>query len=192
MASPAIGSSLSPQLEQLVQSFEQAKADARQLLTGSNEEVLRKRPSQDSWSALECVGHLNLGNSMMLAEIEKAIDQSRALHKAPDQNYKMDLIGKLMVWSFKPGRVKLKAPAAIAKPIQHGSAQKALSEFERHQDEAIGLIRGSAGLAIDRCKMKSPFASVRYSAYSAFEIIAAHNRRHLWQARNAVEKAASA
>jgi len=192
MASSASSSALNPQLEILVQAFEQTKTDARRLLTSSKEEVLRKRPSQDSWSALECVGHLNLGNSMMLTEIEKTIALAGDLHKAPNQNYKMDLIGKLMVWSFKPGRIKLKAPAAIAKPIEHGSAQEALSEFERHQNEAIDLIRGSAGLAIDHCKMKSPFANVRYSAYSAFEIIAAHNRRHLWQARNAVEKAASA
>lgn len=180
------------QLEALIQAFEETKADARRLLTNSKEEVLKRRPSHDSWSALECVGHLNLGNSMMLPEIQKAIAQARDLRKAPNQNYKMDLIGKLMVWSFKPGRIKLKAPAAIAKPIEHGSTEEALSEFERHQDEAISLIRGSAGLAIDRCKMRSPFANVRYSAYSAFEIIAAHNRRHLWQARNAIEKAASA
>ena len=185
MASPAPGSSLSPQLEQLVEAFEQAKADARRLLTSSAEEQLRQRPSPDSWSALECIGHLNLGNDMMLAEVRKALAQAP---KASKQAYKMDLIGKLMVWSFKPGRIKLKAPAAIAKPIPHGCAQEALSEFYRHQDEAINLIRSSEGLAIDRCKMKSPFAKVRYSAYSAFEIIAAHNVRHLWQAMNAIEK----
>ena len=184
MASPATGSSLSPQLERLVEAFEQAKADARRLLTGSAEERLRQRPAENSWSALECIGHLNLGNDMMLAEVRKAIAQAP---KASKQTYKMDLIGKLMVWSFKPGRMKLKAPAAIAKPIPHGSAPEALSEFDRHQDEAIELIRDSEGLAIDRCKMKSPFANVRYSAYSAFGIIAAHNRRHLWQAKNAVE-----
>ena len=185
MASPATGSSLSPQLEQLVEAFEQAKTDARRLLTGSSEERLRQRPAPNSWSALECIGHLNLGNDMMLAEIRKAIAQAP---KASKQTYKMDLIGKLMVWSFKPGRIKLKAPAAIAKPIAHGSSQQALSEFDRHQDEAMELIRGSEGLAIDRPKMKSPFANIRYSPYSAFGIIAAHNVRHLWQARNAVAK----
>lgn len=187
MASSAMGSSLSPQLQELVQAFEQAEADARQLLSESSEERLRQRPAPNSWSALECVGHLNLGNAMMLAEISKAIGHAP---KTKKQAYKMDLIGKLMIWSFKPGRIKLKAPAAIAKPIAHGSAHEALSEFERHQNEAIDLIRASEGLAIDRCKMKSPFANVRYSAYSAFGIIAAHNVRHLWQARNAVEKLA--
>ena len=187
MASPATGSSLRPQLEQLVEAFKQAKADARRLLTGSSEERLRQRPAANGWSALECIGHLNLGNDMMLAEIRKAIAQAP---KASRQTYRMDLIGRLMVWSFKPGRIKLKAPAAIAKPIAQGSAQETLSEFERHQDEAIDLIRASEGLSIDRCKMKSPFANVLYSAYSAFGIIAAHNVRHLWQATNAVEKLA--
>lgn len=181
-------SSLSPQLEELVQAFEKAKTDARRLLTGSSEELLRKRPAQNSWSALECIGHLNLGNGMMLAEIGKVIAQAP---NAANHTCKMDLIGKLMVWSFKPGRIKLKAPAAIAKPIPHGSALEALAEFDRHQDEAIDLIRASQGLAIDRCKMKSPFANVRYNAYSAFGIIAAHNVRHLWQATNAIAKVSS-
>jgi DinB superfamily len=190
MASFASSSSLNPQLEALVQAFEQAKAEARRLLTSSSEELLRKRPSPNSWSALECVGHLNLGNEMMLKNIKQTITRAPELPKTPNRKYKMDLIGRLMVWSFEPGRIKLKAPAAIAKPVVHGGAQEALAEFERHQNEAVELIRSAAGLAIDRCKMKSPFANIRYSAYSAFGIIAAHNRRHLWQARNAVNTVA--
>src|SRR5690349_507811 len=138
MPSSAVSSVLNPQLENLVLSFEQAKTDARRLLTHESEARLRQRPEPNSWSALECVGHLNLGNEMMLAEVKKAIAH---VPKATSQTYKMDLLGKLMVWSFRPGRIKLKAPAAIAKPIEHGSAQEALSEFERHQDEAIDLIR---------------------------------------------------
>src|SRR5690348_13691193 len=76
MASPGTKVLLSPQLEELVQAFQKAKADARRLLTGSAEEMLRKRPAQNSWSALECIGHLNLGNGMMLAEIGKVIAQA--------------------------------------------------------------------------------------------------------------------
>jgi hypothetical protein len=43
------------------------------------------------------------------------------------------------------------------------------------------------GLALDRVKITSPFAENRkYSAYSAFVLIPAHKRRHLWQAEQAL------
>src|SRR5437016_3386996 len=106
-ASSGSSPSLNPQLENLVQSFEQAKADARRLLTDVSEKRLKQQPEPNSWSALECIGHLNLGNHMMLAEIKQTIAHAP---KTTGQTYKMDLLGKLMVWSFKPGRIKLKAP----------------------------------------------------------------------------------
>jgi hypothetical protein len=42
-------------------------------------------------------------------------------------------------------------------------------------------------LALDAENIHSPFAeNMEYNVYSAFVIIAAHNRRHLWQAGNAL------
>src|SRR5690242_18757008 len=122
MASSASSPSLNSQLETLLQAFEQAKADARQLLTSSSEELLRRRPSPNSWSALECVGHLNLANKAMLTGIKQAISQTHELPKKSNPKYKMDLIGRLMAWSLEPpARIKLKAPTAIAKPVAYGS-----------------------------------------------------------------------
>ena len=43
------------------------------------------------------------------------------------------------------------------------------------------------GFAIYRVKLVSPFAEkMKYNAYSAFVLITAHNRRHLWQAAQAL------
>jgi hypothetical protein len=45
------------------------------------------------------------------------------------------------------------------------------------------LLAEANGLAIDRLRIASPFArQIRYSVYSAFRLIAVHQRRHLWQA----------
>ena len=45
------------------------------------------------------------------------------------------------------------------------------------------------GLDITRIRVTSPFnTSLRYSAYSALHILAAHERRHLWQAENVREQ----
>jgi hypothetical protein len=74
----------------------------------------------------------------------------------------------------------------LAQPLESEGSEPVLQEFERLHNELIDLLQASAGKAIDQQKMKSPFANMHYNAYSAFRIIAAHDRRHLWQAQKAV------
>ena len=178
---------LPPQLEVCAHDFRHAAENARNLLTYSDETALRKRHSPASWSALECVVHLNLATRAMLPGIRQAVEA--APQSASDkQNYKMDLAGRLLTWSLEPpALLKLKAPK-LAQPLEAGDLESVLHEFERLHAELIQLLHASAGKGIDRQKMKSPFADMHYNAYSAFRIIAAHDRRHLLQARKALER----
>jgi hypothetical protein len=97
----------------------------------------------------------------------------------------MDLAGRLLAWSLEPpARIKMKASTS-AMPVEPGGPQEVLDGFVRHHQELLQLLRASLGRAIDQEKVKSPFANLRYNAYSAFRIVAAHDRRHLWQARRA-------
>src|SRR5262245_55574364 len=177
---------ISTELAACARDFRQAVDEARNLLTYTDEDALRKRPAPASWSALECVVHLNLATEAMLPGIRQAIEQAPA--RSDDQrNYKLDFAGRLLAWSLEPPAfLKLKAPK-LAQPMESANPEPALEEFERLHEELVGLLHASAGKAIDQQKMKSPFANMHYNAYSAFRIIAAHDRRHLWQARKAVE-----
>lgn len=175
----------SDQLESLVRDARHAMEDARNLLTYNDEEVLRMRRSPASWSPLECVVHLNLSMQAMLPGIREAVDAAPQSSQAKPV-YKMDFSGRLLAWSLEPPvLIKLKAPQT-AQPLEPAGPEPALQQFERLHDELVELLRAAAGKAIDQAKMKSPFANVHYNAYSAFRIIAAHDRRHLWQARNAL------
>jgi|tagenome__1003787_1003787.scaffolds.fasta_scaffold19892803_1 hypothetical protein len=179
--------SLNRQLETCIRDLQQAKSQARQLFASASEELLSRRPSRESWSALECVAHLNLSGDAMLPGIKQAIAEAQQLPKMQRSNYKLDFCGRLLAWTLEPpARVKFKT-STIAQPIAHGSSGETLSEFDRRQDEFVDLLRSASELSLDRCKMKSPFANMSYNAYSAFRIIAAHNRRHLWQAAKALK-----
>jgi len=178
--------SLPPQLEACLHDFRHAAEDARNLLTYTDEPALRKRRSPANWSPLECLIHLNLANQAMLPGIRQAVE---AAPQSPNQQqaYKMDLAGRLLAWSLEPPAfIKLKAPS-LAQPLEDAGLGAVLAEFERLHNELIHLLQASAGKRIDKQKMKSPFANMHYSAYSAFRIVAAHDRRHLWQARKALE-----
>src|SRR5262245_11323300 len=176
---------LPPQLETCAHDFRHASEDARNLLTYSDEEALSKRRSPSSWSALECVVHLNLAAQAMLPGIRQAVEAAPASSRAT-LTFKMDLPGRLLAWSLEPPvLIKMQTPK-LAQPLESAGPEPVLQEFEQLHEELIQLVHASAGKQIDERKMKSPFANMHYNVYSAFRIIAAHDRRHLWQARKAL------
>jgi hypothetical protein len=62
-----------------------------------------------------------------------------------------------------------------------------LAAFQSIGQKLEQELASGRGLALDAEKIRSPFAeSMQYNVYSAFAIIGAHNRRHLWQAGNAL------
>jgi len=184
---PTETQALPPQLENCAHDFRHAREDARNLLTYSDEEALSNRRSPSTWSALECVVHLNLATQAMLPGIREAVEAAPASPSAM-QTLKMDLPGRLLAWSLEPPvLIKLKAPK-LAQPLEPGGPEPVLQDFEQLHDELIELVQASAGKQIDQQKMKSPFANMHYNVYSAFRIIAAHDRRHLWQARKTLER----
>jgi len=176
---------LPPKLQQLASDFEQSMVQVRDLLTGTSEETLRKRPSAGRWSALECVAHLNLSNEAMLPGIRGAVEAARTV-SGSRETFRMDFAGRLLAWSLEPpARIKLKASAS-ATPVESGGPEEVLDTFARQHQELERLVRASAGRAISQARLKSPFANLHYNAYSAFRIVAAHDRRHLWQATRAL------
>ena len=62
-----------------------------------------------------------------------------------------------------------------------------IPDFAALQQKLLEQIRLADGLALDQYLIPSPFAkSMRYNLYSAFVLIAVHERRHLWQADQAI------
>lgn len=176
---------VSDQLETLAHDFRRSMKEARNLLTYTNEDALRKRRSPATWSALECIVHLNLSAQAMLPGIREAVDTAPA-NTGAAQTFRMDLPGRLLAWSLEPPAfIKMTAPK-LAQPLESRELVPVLEEFDHLHDELIELLHASAGKSIDKQKMKSPFANMHYNAYSAFRIIAAHDRRHLWQAQKAL------
>jgi hypothetical protein len=60
-------------------------------------------------------------------------------------------------------------------------------DFAAVQNELIERIEASSGWDLAKAKISSPASKlIRFNVAAAFEIIAAHERRHLWQADNVI------
>jgi hypothetical protein len=146
-------------------------------------ELAGRRPDPTSWSVAECLAHLTLTTDAYVPAIREALADGRRQNLLSSrQSFRMELPARLLAWWLEPPyRLKSRTPAAFV-PASSDPTE-ALPEFLQRQQRLFPLLAEANGLAIDRLRIASPFArQIRYSVYSAFRLIAVHQRRHLWQA----------
>ena len=150
------------------------------------------RPPQGGWSAAECFLHLNLTSERFAPVLEQAVARARTQGRTGTGPFRLDVVGWLLCRSLEPPyRLRTRTPPAFVPNPDGASALKAdvMSAFDTWQSRLSAIARDGEGLALDRVRVVSPFAAgVRYSLYSALRIIPVHQRRHLWQAEQAVSR----
>jgi len=171
-----------PQLAALRQQFDDATARAARMVAPLDDTTFHSAPLRGGWSPAECLGHLTLTADAMLPRIDEALARGQA--GLPDTHrYRRGVIGALLAWYMEPP-VHLRTstlPAFV--PDGAGPKEAILGRFERAQGEIKQRLSRASGLNLDDLRLVSPFnARIAYSPYAAFCIMAAHERRHLWQA----------
>ena len=165
----------------------QAAERARTLVDNTPARLFTVRPSLTHWSAAECVAHLSISTEMFLPLLRRALDGARTRGGPVIGEPAMDFLGRILRWFIEPpvhARTKT-TPAFVPKSIR--AKGEALGEFTGLQNQLAELVRASRELPVARVKIISPFdRRIKYNVYSAFLIITAHQRRHLWQAEQAV------
>lgn len=177
------------ELTEIVRELEHAEARLETLAENLPDELWGKRNDPTSWSAAECVAHLNLTSEAYLPLIRKAIEEARQLPRPRRGPYKRDFLGWMFATMTGPlpsmGRIRIGRVKTTAAFVPTGSQPKpqGLAQFKRDQNELIVLVREGDGLALDKVLIRSPFGGkIRYSCYSAFTILPRHQERHLDQA----------
>jgi hypothetical protein len=178
---------MNPQLEEVKQELEKATCVVQKLAAPLTEEVWARRPGEGRWSVAECVMHLNITSQAFLPRLREAIEDGRARNVRGEGPFKLDFGGWMLTKLLEPPyRLKVKTAPSFS-PVAAEPKEKVLGEFEDLQQQVLSCIREAHGLAIDKLKIPSPFAkNMKYSVYSTFRIIPAHQRRHIWQAEQVI------
>jgi len=174
-----------PQIDTLRTELGETSSRAAKLWSKYALAQLLRKPGEKKWSAAECVEHLNITNRAYLPRIEVAMRELEAKKTVPSVPMVMNFNAKLLRWWLEPpSRLKLPTTAAFQPPAvaSAGEVLQAFQELNARIDEQLNRANG---LALDKAMISSPFAeTMKYNVYSAFVLIVAHNRRHLWQAAN--------
>ena len=175
---------LAPELDDLRQQFEAVAIAADALAGPLRDDQFTWRPSPDVWSIAECLDHLNATARCYLPVLDEAIADGirRGLYGEGPFSYAW--VGRLFVGlNEPPARLRLRAPEDIH-PARARPRQEVLNGVRAHQVQLVDRLRQANGLDLGRARVRSPIARwLRFSLGSGFALMAAHERRHLWQAK---------
>jgi hypothetical protein len=175
-------------LPALVAQYDAATADAEALAAGLSEAQGRWRHRPGAWSVAECVSHLAVLNRTYLDGLARTVADARAAGRTGRGPWRLSWFGRTFTRAMGPvtgnglGR-KLPAPAAYVPPSDVTLAA-ALADFREVQRALVERVRAADGLDLDAILVRSPaWPMLRFSLLTAFAALAAHERRHLAQAR---------
>lgn len=179
----------------LEDAYDAAERDARALVAGLTDELGAWRPQPGSWSVAECLDHLATANRVYLHAFLLPADRALAARRRRCGPARPGMIGRWFVRSLEPPvRLKGKAPRSI-RPRTSPALADATTAFLESQDEVRAFLRRYADIDLAGVRFPNPFIrGVRFSLATGLHVIAAHERRHLWQAwrvRQAAERAAA-
>jgi len=148
-------------------------------------EQLRWRPDLRRWSVAECLDHLNLTLDLYLPKIEDAILRGRHKEESTPCSH-CDRAELEALRSLEP-------PVTMAGPAPPATMPNAaidfdclIDHFHRSRDRYLGTVHRSAGLDLLRIRIAEPVYPMILTLGGTLALIAAHDRRHMWQAERVI------
>ncbi len=180
----------------LAEAYDAAERDARALVDQLSPMAGAWRAEAGSWSVAECLDHLAVANRVYLRAMQPAAERALAAGRLRRGPARPGLMGGWFVRSLEPpvsARFKLKAPRKI-QPRAAPALDEAARDFFASQQDVRAFLRRFAAIDLAGVHFANPFIrGLRFSLATGLHVIAAHERRHLWQAwhvRQAAERAA--
>lgn len=158
------------------------RADAEKLVEGLTDSQFNWSPAPGRWSIAECLDHLNNG-WRVLDKLDRKIASATEQGLRGEGPYRHPLLGRLYVRLMEPPpKIRARSPKAyVPKPDQPVSA--VAPRFLELQEKIIERVVAADGLDLGGIRMSSPISRrFRMSLGQWFAFLAAHERRHVWQA----------
>jgi hypothetical protein len=186
-----------PDIAGLDAAFVASARDARALLHGLDDAAGIWRAGPASWSVAECLDHLAVANRVYLDAMRPVAERAMARGRTRRGPARPGFLGALFVrWMEPPvtSRQRMTAPAKI-RPRVGPSLPEAAARFFATHEEVRAFLARYAAIDLAGVRFPNPFVAwIRFSLATGVHVLAAHERRHLWQAwnvRRAAEGAAA-
>ena len=180
---------MDPQLEAYREQFEQIAQEARSLISGLSEAEFNRRPGPGEWSVEECLSHLISVGAAQAEVMEQAIAAARTKGITGTGPFEYPALERIIIReSDAPVRHALPAPKRF-QPIHGQPVTAVLPTFLHIQRQFTQMMQRADGLDLRRVRVPVPQTRlIKFSLGGTIEVVAAHERRHMAQARRALAR----
>jgi hypothetical protein len=176
--------SLPPDLQQVLDDINAADRAADVIAAACTDEQFHWRAREgQGWSVGQCLDHLATINVVYGDAMRHGIENARARGWTRRAPAVPGFFGALFVKSLEPPvRRRLRAPANT-RPGPSKSRDGILAAYHTAHEHIRSLVTDAAEIDTNRACFVNPFLRVlRVRVSTGLRVIAAHDRRHLWQA----------
>jgi DinB superfamily len=184
---PVVGSetrvAVPADLQEVIDALTAVERDAERIVAPLDDEQFNWSPASGAWSIAQCLDHLNVANARYFGGVTAAVARAEAgglTRRGPIQS---SFLGRWFVAMLEPPvRLKARAPGNI-RPARRRHKAEVWPEFVRQHTHMRASIAGWGQVDLNRAVFPNPLARYgRVRAGTGLRIIAAHDRRHVWQA----------
>lgn len=162
--------------------------DYAKSLQNLSSEKLNFRTSENSWSILECLEHLNFYGRFYLPEIESRIEESR--FKSNKNEFRSGFLGNYFANMMLPKKKLNKMKTLkVSNPIHKKLDNSVISEFINQQNKILGLLEKAKTVDLENTKTSISISKfIRLKLGDTFRFVIYHNLRHIKQAENVLNQ----
>ncbi|MFY0604780.1 MAG: DinB family protein [Flavobacteriaceae bacterium] len=157
---------------------------AKQLLE-TPESKLQSKPSSKSWSALECLEHLNRYATFYNKEISKRMDASSLPFT---ETFKSTYLGNKFSNDMLP-KEGMKTMNTFKSKNPNASTldkEQVLLTFIRLQNELLTFLHAAFSKNLNKIKTYTTLPILKFKLGDTFRFVIFHNERHIVQAKKAL------
>lgn len=155
-------------------------------LMPQSEAKLNSRVSEDSWSVLECLEHLNRYGNFYIPEINRRMTSSKT---SSATDFKPGILGNYFAESMLP-KEKLNAMKTFKSmnPINSQLDKNVVQEFIRQQKEWVELLEKAKNVNLNKIKTNISISKlIKLKLGDTFRFVIYHNHRHILQSQNVLK-----
>ena len=172
-----------PELAARLHEFGQTLKWARELAAGLTDSQFAWQPAPDRWSIGHCVDHLRMTAEAYVPQVAATLAEARRRGATASGPFRYSAFSGWLVSTMEPPPGRRLPTVARFVPPPGRSRQQILEGYETANTALTRLISESDGIDLRRVRVQSPVTRLlRLPLGRAYEFLAAHERRHVWQA----------
>jgi hypothetical protein len=170
-------------LQEIVDQLLAVEGEAELLVSALDDEQCNWSPAPGAWSIAQCLDHLNVSNARYFEAICVAVEEAQGRGWTRTGPIVTSWFGRRFIAMLEPPvRMKTRAPKTIRPAARRHNAE-IWPDFVRQHTHMRACVEQWGDVDMNRARFRNPlgpYGVVR--AGTGLRIIAAHDRRHLWQA----------